>query len=33
MTSTDQRIMPGQPSDPAMFAPLTTVRTKSFAGT
>ena len=24
MTSTDQRIMPGQPSDPAMFAPLTT---------
>ena len=24
MTSTVQRIAPGQPSDPAMFAPLTT---------
>ena len=23
MTSTDQRIAPGQPSDPALFAPLT----------
>ncbi len=32
MTSTDQRIMPGQPSDPAMFAPLTTDENKVLRG-
>ena len=28
MTSTEQRITPGQPSDPALFAPLTTDENK-----
>ena len=32
MTSTDRRIAPGQPSDPAMFAPLTTDENKVLRG-
>ncbi len=32
MTSTDQRIAPGQPSDPALFAPLTTDEIKVLRG-
>jgi hypothetical protein len=32
MTSTDQRIAPGQPSDPAMFTPLTTDENKILRG-
>ena len=32
MTSTDQRMAPDQPSDPAMFAPLTTDENKVLRG-
>ena len=32
MTSTDQRIAPEQPSDPAMFAPLTIDENKVLGG-
>ena len=32
MTSTDQRIAPGQPSDPALFAPLTLEEIKVLRG-
>ena len=33
MTSTDRIIAPAQPSDPALFAPLTTDENRSFAPT
>jgi len=32
MTSTDQRIAPGQPSDPALFAPLSFEQIKILRG-
>ena len=32
MTSTEQRIAPGQPSDPALFAPLTSDENKILRG-